>query len=253
VSLRSLRLAVQFLTRVRVPAVNDPSASELSRSSGWFPFVGAVIGLILSLVVFAGAHRNAALAAGLAVVAWVWLTGALHLDGLADMTDALGAAHGDRRKFISVLSDPHVGVFGVVSVVLVLILKFAGLEQLSTPAAWIALALIPAWARLAPLAWARWLKPLKPGQGERFAGDLRVGWIVSWTLVLLLASAVLAPVLCIAPLVIAAWGAWLGARLGGTTGDCLGAGIEITEVVLLVALAFMGTAGSPVAAGVQLP
>jgi adenosylcobinamide-GDP ribazoletransferase len=59
---------------------------------------------------------------------------------------------------------------------------------------------------------------------------------VFWSVVLLAASAALAPILCAAPVVIAAWGLWLKRRLGGATGDCLGAGVEITELVLLYAL-----------------
>ncbi len=65
---------------------------------------------------------------------------------------------------------------------------------------------------------------------------------------LLGASVLVAPVLCIAPLVIFGWGAWLRWRLGGSTGDCLGAGVEITEVVLLYALALLGTASDTGAA-----
>jgi adenosylcobinamide-GDP ribazoletransferase len=233
VKLRGLRLATQFLTRVPVPAVEDFSAEELSRSSAWFPLVGLAIGVTVSVIIFVCAQRHAAAALGL--LAWVWLTGALHLDGLADLTDALAASHRDPQRFFTVLADPHLGAFGVVSIVLMLILKVTGLAQLSTPAL-LALPLIPAWARLGPLAWSRWLKPLKPGQGERFAGHLNIGWIVFWAVILLAASAAVAPILCVAPLVIAAWGGWLKWRLGGTTGDCLGAGVEITEVVLLYAL-----------------
>jgi adenosylcobinamide-GDP ribazoletransferase len=227
--------------------VEDFSAEELSRSSAWFPLVGLAIGVVVSVIMFVCAQRSAAVAAALGLLAWVWLTGALHLDGLADLSDALAASHRDARRFFAVLADPHLGAFGVVSVVLVLILKLTGLAQLSVPTSLtlplmpvptlLALPLIPAWARLGPLAWSRWLKPLKPGQGERFAWHLNVGWIVFWVVILLGASAVLAPILCIAPVVIAAWGGWLKWRLGGTTGDCLGAGVEITEVVLLYALA----------------
>jgi adenosylcobinamide-GDP ribazoletransferase len=235
VKLRGLRLATQFLTRVPVPAVEDFSAEEFSRSSAWFPFVGLAIGVVVSAIIYVCAQRNAAVAAVLGLLAWVWMTGALHLDGLADLSDALAAAHRDAQKFFTVLADPHLGAFGVVSIVLMLILKATGLAQLSVPAL-LALPLIPAWARLGPLAWSRWLKPLKPGQGERFAGQLNAGWIVFWLVVLLGASAALAPLLCAAPLVIAAWGGWLKWRLGGTTGDCLGAGVEVTEVVLLYAL-----------------
>lgn len=244
--LRGLRLATQFLTRLPVPGVEDVSAAEFSRSSAWFPFVGLVIGVVVAAILFVCSQSSAALGAAAGLVAWVWMTGALHLDGLADLTDALAAAHRDPQKFFPVLADPHVGAFGVVSIVLVLILKVAGLADLP-PSALLALALIPAWARLGPLAWSRWLKPLKPGQGERFAWHLHAGWIVFWTVTLLAVSALVAPILCIAPCVIAAWAGWLHWRLGGTTGDCLGAGVEITEVVLLFALALAGTASGTMA------
>jgi adenosylcobinamide-GDP ribazoletransferase len=246
VKLRGLRLATQFLTRVPVPAVEDFSAQELSRSSAWFPFVGLAIGAIVGVVFFVCSARSATVAAALSLLAWVLMTGALHLDGLADLSDALAAAHRDRQRFFAVLADPHLGAFGVVSIALMLILKMAALTALSAPAV-IAFTLIPAWARLGPLAWSRWLKPLKPGQGERFAWHLHAGWIVFWLVLLLAASLAVAPVLCVAPLAIAAWGGWLQWRLGGTTGDCLGAGVEITEAVLLYALVLMGPPSGTVA------
>jgi len=103
-----------------------------------------------------------------------------------------------------------------------------------------AIAPIPAWARLGPLLWRRWLRPLKSAQGERFAQHpLHAGWIVSWMIALLAASALLAPVLCLAPLAIAGWGYWLKRRVGGMSGDCLGAGIEVCETVLIVAPALV--------------
>jgi adenosylcobinamide-GDP ribazoletransferase len=235
-SLRGLRLATQFLTRIPVPPVDNYSLQELSASAAWFPLIGAVIGGLVCGIFFIGAHWSIAVAAMLSLLAWVWVTGALHLDGLADLTDALAASHRDPQRFFPVLADPHVGTFGVVSIVLALMLKGSALTQLSTVTTLSALPLVPAWARLAPLAWSYWLKPLKPGQAERFAWQLHIGWIVFWALLLLSASAALAPILCIAPVVIAAWGAWLHFRLGGTTGDCLGAGVEITEIVLLLTL-----------------
>jgi adenosylcobinamide-GDP ribazoletransferase len=115
-------------------------------------------------------------------------------------------------------------------------LKFAALATPSGVSV-LALPLILAWARLGTLAWSRWLRPLKPGQGERFAWSLHAGWIAFWTVLLLIGSVALAPVLCLAPLVIAGWGAWLKVRIGGVTGDCLGAGVEVTEVALLLMVA----------------
>jgi adenosylcobinamide-GDP ribazoletransferase len=227
---------MQFLTRLPVRGVDDFSLRDLARSAAWFPFVGLVVGAVVALVASALVHRSAALAGILGVLAWVWLTGALHLDGLADLADALGASHRDPQRFFAVLADPHIGTFGIVSIVLVLMLKAAALAMLTTNALW-GVPLILAWARLGTLAWGRWLQPLKSGQGERFAWQISRGWIAFWSLLLLAASAAVAPVLCAAPLVIAAWGGWLKARLGGMTGDCLGAGVEVAETALLLLLA----------------
>src|SRR6201996_1050099 len=191
--LRGLRLATQFLTRVPVAPLESFSAEEFSRSSAWFPLVGLAIGVVVAGIAWACDFRSSALAAVLGLLAWVWVTGALHLDGLADLTDALAASHRDPQKFFAVLADPHLGTFGVVSVVLALMLKAVGMAELSHNAV-LALPLIPAWARLGPLAWSRWLKPLKPGHGERFAEQLHGGWIALWTVILLAASALTAPV-----------------------------------------------------------
>jgi adenosylcobinamide-GDP ribazoletransferase len=234
-SFRGLRLAAQFLTRLPVPGVADFSPLDLARSATWFPFVGLLLGVVVALVTFALGQRSAALAGVVGVLSWTWLTGAIHLDGLADLSDALGASHRDPQRFLAVLEDPHVGTFGIISIVLALMLKAAALA-LTTDALW-SVPLILAWARLGTLAWARWLKPLKPGRGERFSWQLSVGWIVFWTALLLAASVAIAPVLCAAPLVIAAWGGWLKVRLGGMTGDCLGAGVEVTETALLLLVA----------------
>ena len=168
------------MTRVPVPVVRDFSPVEFSRSSAWFPFVGLFIGALVSMTIYICAHRNATLATAIGLLVWVWTTGALHLDGLADLTDALAAAHRDKEKFFAVLADPHIGALGVVSIVMMLILKATGLAEISIRDLF-AFPLIPAWARLGPLAWSRWLKPLKPGHGERFAWHLNVGWIVFWT------------------------------------------------------------------------
>jgi len=235
-SLRGFRLAMQFLTRLPVPGVDDFSPLDLARSATWFPFVGLIVGAIVALVAFALGHRSGALAGIVGVLAWVWLTGALHLDGLADLSDALGAAHRDPERFLAVLRDPHVGTFGVVSVVLVLMLKAATLAVVTTNGL-LSLPLILAWARLGTLGWGRWLQPLKSGHGEQFAWRISIGWIAFWTVLLLAASVAFSPVLCAAPLVIIAWGAWLKARLGGMTGDCLGAGVEVTETALLLLVA----------------
>src|SRR5262245_54065253 len=131
---RGLLLATQFLTRIRVPASREYSESEVSSSAWWFPLVGAAVGGIVAIAIYIGRFESTWLAAAVGLVAWAWITGAMHLDGLADLTDALGAAHGDPKRFFAVLADPHIGTFGVVSIVLVLLLKFVLLAEISNTA-----------------------------------------------------------------------------------------------------------------------
>lgn len=234
--MRGLILALQFLTRLPTPAVRDFQADDLARSAAWFPAVGLLLGGLLALLGLAARPFDPWLAALLVLIAWVWLTGGLHLDGLADTFDALGAAHRDRERFLQVLSDPHVGSFGVIALVLQLAAKLVLLGvAFSHGVSPLALLLIPAWARLGALWWSQSLPSLKPGLGERF--KWRAGrWLpLAWLLLLLAASLPFAG-LWLAPLVLWFWRRFLLAKVGGMTGDCLGAGVEVSEALLLLAV-----------------
>jgi adenosylcobinamide-GDP ribazoletransferase len=238
-SVRGFFVAAQLLTRIPVPKVGEYSGRELAGSAWWFPVVGVCVGAVVAGVVWIGGYQSPLVAAALGVLAWSWITGAMHLDGLADLADALGASHRDPQKFLQVLADPHVGSFGVVSIGLALILKVAFITEL--PAGTLpALALIPAWARLGSLVWSRSLPPLKGGRAQQLAEELARAPIIVWMVALAVLSALTAPVLLIAPLAIYAWTTWLRVRLGGVSGDCLGAGIELVEIVLLGALMLGG-------------
>jgi adenosylcobinamide-GDP ribazoletransferase len=260
--MRSLILALQFLTRLPTPQVPDARPEDLAASAVWFPAVGAIVGFAIAAALALGALVDPWLGALAAVLVWVWITGALHLDGLADLADALAAAHRDPQRFLEVLRDPHIGTFGVVALVLVLGAKLvllalvakqlvpllhaireaqvAGVAvppvfELAAPV--LALALTAAWARFGAVVWSQTLPPLAPGSGERFAWRARRWSLLAWAAVLLAASAVLFPPLAVAPLAIALWWAFLRSRLGGMTGDCLGAGVEVCETALLAAVA----------------
>ena len=237
--MRGLIAATQFLTRLPVPSLRDFDAADLGRSASWFPCVGLLVGTCVGAVGVGGALVEAWLGALLATVAWVWITGALHLDGLADLADALGASHRDRSRFLEVLRDPHLGVFGATTLFLAIASKLVLLHLLLSgiERALPSLILICAWARLGPLAWSRWLRPLSEGSGERFAWQVSASAIVVWSLTLLGISVWFAPLLAVAPILIAGWGVYLHVRLGGMTGDCLGAGVEVVEIGLLLVTA----------------
>ena len=232
--MRGLILALGFLTRLPLPALRDFQPAELARAVVWFPVAGLAVGAAVALATALGARLDPWLGALAGVIVWTWITGGLHLDGLADTVDALGAAHRDPERFLAVLADPHVGSFGVIALVLQLLAKLVLLHWLLTlDLPWLTLVLIPAWARWAAAGWTLWLPPLKQGLGERFAWHGNpAGWVAGG---LALAVLSLAAPLAFAALVPAVlWGGWMQFKLGGQTGDVLGAGIEWSESIALL-------------------
>ena len=89
----------------------------------YYPLVGFIIGLFLLMVFFGTGFFTANLQSIMIVITWVIITGALHLDGVADSADAWLGGHGDRDRTLNILRDTAVGVAGVVAIVLTLILK----------------------------------------------------------------------------------------------------------------------------------
>lgn len=235
--MRGFFLALQFLTRIPVPVRLEYDAGALARSAVWFPAVGLLLGSLVAGAAWLGAQIDPWLGALLALGVWVWSTGGLHLDGLADLFDALGAAHRDRGRFLEVLADPHLGAFGALALMQQLIAKLVLLMlSIKLGAGFWALVLIPAWARLGAMWWSQTLPPLKPGLGERFVWKTS-GWVSWGWLAGLVAMALwLAPVLVAVPVLILGWRQFLSTRVGGMTGDCLGAGVEVTETLALLLL-----------------
>ncbi|NPU12675.1 adenosylcobinamide-GDP ribazoletransferase [Bradyrhizobium sp. 83002] len=234
-STREFWIALQFLTRLPTPRVAEARADDLARASVWFPAAGLVIGVCLAVVARLLHGADPWIVALAVLVAWIWITGALHLDGLGDVADAFGAAHGKPERFIAVLGDPHAGSFAVVAIALQIAAKLVLIAELATgPTAW-ALVLIPAWARLGTLVCNKTLLSLKPGLGASISNS--VGWnvIVGWGGVLALGALAGAPPTLIAIILIPAVAFYWQWRLGGITGDCHGASIEVTETLLLAA------------------
>ncbi len=232
--MKGLVIALQFLTRLPMPPVTADDAA-FARSMRWFPGAGLVIGMLVAGAGWFGIYADAWVAALAALIAWVGVTGGLHLDGLADLADASGAAHGDRERFLAVMADPHVGSFGVIAIALQLIAKLVLLHAVAESGNLAALALVPFAARIGPLLWTLWLQPLHSGLGARFVHAVDYRHLGIWCVVLT-AAALVAPAMLAAPLLIVLWALWLRRKVGGVSGDCHGAGIELVETALLVAL-----------------
>jgi adenosylcobinamide-GDP ribazoletransferase len=233
---RSFIIALQFLTRVPTPVLKDFAPEELGASARWFPAIGALIGACVLAAALLGNRVDPRLGALLALVVWIAITGALHLDGLADLADALGAAHRNPKRFLEVLGDPHLGAFGAIALIVAIVAKLVLLSLALTrvPNLAFACVLVPAWARFGALVWSVRLRPLHAGSGERFAWRISPTTISVWAVLLVAASAVLSSTLLCAPLLILGWEVYLRVRVGGMTGDCLGAGIEVIEIGLLL-------------------
>lgn len=217
---------------IRLP--NDWSAGDSGRASVWYPLVGLVIGAIAWLA-WSGANRvfPPLVASILTLTIWVLLTGGLHLDGLADCCDGLFMTATPERR-LEVMKDPHVGAFGMIGLILVLMLKAAALSAAPNPGILLATSLarwciLP--AALMPLA-----RP--SGMGADFAAGFRRSFIV-WGAIVPLAVAILfgiRGVLSVAGLGAAASVLWLAkSRIGGVTGDVFGMVVEIVETVVLIA------------------
>ncbi len=238
--MRPLWLALGLLTRLPVPPVAGARPEEFGRAVLFYPVAGLLIGGLLWEFDLLLAGTAAPLRAALLVAAWWWLSGGLHLDGLADSADAWVGGQGDRERTLAIMKDPASGPAGVAAVVLVLLLKFAALQVLP-PAAWPPLLLAPLLGRTALVVLLLTTPYVRTGgMGAAAAEGLPRG--AGWLLVLLIATATAAlggrgPWLV--PLLALLWGLlrWrMQARVGGVTGDLLGAAAELSEVVVLLAL-----------------
>ena len=233
--LRPLAIAFGFLTRIPVPT-GEVSARDLGRAVAWFPAVGAALGGALAGLHLLLAGRIApALVAIAAVALLAGLTGGLHLDGFADVFDALGGGRGSRERMLAIMRDSRIGAHGAAALALLLAAKL------------VAVAGAPTWALFgAPIA-ARWaVVPLivgfpyaRPeGLGQPFHGSAGPAQLVVATALTALALVGFgAPALTSAAVALAsalALACWLHRRLGGLTGDVYGAAIELAELSFLV-------------------
>ncbi|PVZ70373.1 adenosylcobinamide-GDP ribazoletransferase [Pelagibaculum spongiae] len=255
-------MTLQFVTRLPVSGLlakeplveEDPSIGEkpLAKNalSDWqdailyFPAAGLLLGAIyllsaLLLSTFAGdTLLHSALIASLVTVLMIWLSGGLHIDGLADMTDAWVGGLGDQQRTLDIMKDPTCGPMAVMAVVLSVLVRFVACWLIIDQGSWLLLLLAPALARCSGLAFYRQGHYLrKQGMGSAFVTVAKSD----------IAGKVLCGSLGIGSvLLIGYWPGLLAAflafyflrqtsdqRLGGFTGDVAGASIELTEVALL--------------------
>lgn len=236
--MRGLLVAIGFLTRIPVPPAVFDDAQARVRSLPWYPLVGLLLGAVLCGLAWATHGWPPLLSAAVTLAAWVALSGALHLDGLADSADAWVGGLGDRARTLAIMKDPNCGPMGVVALVLTLLLKFA---TLASAPAWPGLLLAPLLARAALVAAFLFVPYVRAGGlGEGLAGSSRA--LNAGVLALVAGACFCAGLrgmasLLVAILLFACWRRACLRRLGGMTGDTCGALAELTEAAVLLAAA----------------
>lgn len=242
--IRAFILALQLLTRLPVPSLGaPPRPQQMGQSALFFPVVGLLIGALLAGVHLALQGIAPGVLAALILTVWVLITGGLHLDGLADTADAWVGGQGDRDRTLAIMKDPRSGPIAIGVIVLLLLNKFAALQALSADAACAALLLVPALGRAVIVALLLTTPYVRPaGLGAPYAAYLPRQWC--GLLLALIATTTVA---------VSGWagvgilvGLGIGVlglrqalmrRLGGITGDILGAACELAEMAALLVLA----------------
>ena len=240
--MRSLIAAFRFLTRLPVPGP-ETRTEDLSGAVAWFPLVGACVGLATAGV-FTLALRlwNAPVAAALAVAFGLMLTGGFHEDGFTDAADGLGGGW-TKERVLEIMKDSRIGAYGAMALWCTLTLRWAALWSLEGKALW-ALPLAMVWGRWSISVMLRLLPSISQGLAKEVHKGLGWGSFLLSTLLLALANWValrwsglnlLRPAIASASVVLL-WSLYLHRRLGGHSGDLLGAGNQLVEAAALLAL-----------------
>lgn len=248
------RLAAAFLTRLPVEQAKnsdgdgDAPPADLARAMWLFPVVGVGIGGVgaIALALLAWANIPPAVAATLAIGIIIWLTGALHEDGLADLADGFGGGRAREQK-LDIMRDSRLGTYGVLSLAVITVAKIAALASIAAVdigAAAGALIAAAAWSRAMFAPTMRWLPPARDDGLGALAGTPNEG--ETWKGLAL--GALLAALMLITPagggviIILAAGGAgafiigWLALRqIDGYTGDVLGGVQQAAEAAMLIA------------------
>jgi adenosylcobinamide-GDP ribazoletransferase len=238
--IRPFFIALQFLTVIPVRLKHAPTAEAQGWSVVYYPLVGLLLGAFLIGSAWLCVDLPPAVGAALVLTLWVLLTGALHLDGLADCADAWVGGLGDRQKTLDIMKDPRAGPMAVIALALVLLLKFTALQTLLAAQHWQLLLIAPMFSRSVPCLLFFTTPYARPdGLGRSAALQMpRLPCYVMLAMVVLTMIAVLGMAglwLIGSGMALLAALRWLMLRrINGITGDTIGASIELLETMTLI-------------------
>ncbi|WP_299611881.1 adenosylcobinamide-GDP ribazoletransferase [uncultured Tateyamaria sp.] len=231
--------ALVLLTRLPLPPLPDHAFVHGARAVWAYPLVGLVLGLILTVlaVMLSALSLSPGIIAGVLLGSLIMLTGAMHEDGLADTADGLWGGH-DRNRRLEIMKDSRIGAYGVLALIVVMGLRWLGLVEASWTG--ILAALMLSRAAMPPLMLV--LPPARVTGLSHSVGAPRMGDVMAAVLIGGIAAVVLVGSAgLVAAFVAAAIAGLVGlfakVKIGGQTGDILGATQVLTEVAVLLTLA----------------
>lgn len=241
---RQFLFSLQFLTVLPVGKNIPREKVDFSQAMAFFPLVGSLIGTILVLISLTVSHFFSPWLCSLIVlVVWILLTGAIHLDGLTDSIDGLSGGT-TKEETLRIMKDSHCGAKGLVALFLILLLKFILLREVNLH--WEALFFAPMISRWSMVLAASLAPYAGKGEtlGRKWIEGVSFKEIAYASLIIALAMILLAQVIYLYILILVVgitfiWMKYLQQRLGGITGDTLGALNEITEVAAFLPWAFL--------------
>lgn len=235
----AFNVALGFLSTLPTLSKGELDEDAITASLKWYPLVGLLLGAIL-LVVGSLLPFPSLVSAALLLILSIALTGALHLDGLADCADAWVGGHGNKEKTLAIMKDPSSGPMAVAAVVGLMLLKFTVYVELVTLDLFVVLVVAMFISRLAVLCLivtTRYVGEGLMGDALSRTSNTRL-WssLLIWIGLFVLALPIFESVTTLFALifVIVLLRHLMMRRIGGFTGDCAGALIEITEVTILL-------------------
>jgi len=241
--------ALRFFTRLPVPGWVGHSTELLNHAARYFPLVGWIVGTVGATVFWlTSLVLPPTLALALSMVATIRLTGAFHEDGFGDVCDGFGGGW-TREQVLAIMKDSRIGAYGTIGLVAILGTKFLALLELGEGTVPVALLVAHPLSRFASTMLIRILDYVREDQPDEIArakplahrlsrGELVCASLFGCTPLLLLTGLEALGVIALV-IVVTFWAArYFRCRIGGYTGDCLGATQQLAEVAIYIALDF---------------
>lgn len=241
-AIKRLVLMLQFFTRIPIKLNLEVTDEDFGKGLAYAPFVGIVIGTLLALISYGLFYIfPRPIVAAIVIVLYIIITGGLHLDGLGDTFDGI-FSNRSKERMLEIMRDSRVGTNAVLAVVSVLLLNYAALTQISSEYILKIIILMPMAGRIGSLTGAAVSKYARSGEGlgKSFIDhcgkkELLWGLLIYAVISFLTFDYKLWIILLVPPISAFLSVNFLGKKIGGATGDILGAVCELNQCIFLLA------------------